>query len=264
MTDEERLHEEDLQRIRGFRMIDDDFMNACLADNLKATGLILRIVLGDDSIEVTDVKTQYLVKSLTGRDVWLDVRAKDARGRLMNIEIQRDDKGAGRKRARYHSSVLDSNWLKPGQDFNDLPESYVIFITENDVFGGNLPIYHIERKIIELDDPFGDEEHIIYVNGANEDSKTELGKMVHDFMCTNPSDMYYEELAEKARYFKETDEGVKVMCKVIEDMRNETAWRTKVEDVKGMHAVGISKEQIAKAANLTIEQVEEIIGEKSA
>ena len=54
------------------------------------------------------------------------------------------------------------------------------------------------------------------------------------------------------------------MCKVLEDMRNQTAWNTKVEDVKGMDSVGIPKEQIAKAANLTIEQVEEILGEKSA
>ena len=35
--------------------------------------------------------------------------------------------------------------LKPGEDFKDLPETYVIFITENDVIGGNLPdIYNRE------------------------------------------------------------------------------------------------------------------------
>ena len=33
--DKERLHEEDLQRIRGFRLIDDDFMNACFDDNIE-------------------------------------------------------------------------------------------------------------------------------------------------------------------------------------------------------------------------------------
>ena len=265
MTDEERQHEEDLQRIRDFRLIDDDFMNACLMDNLPATELILRIVLEDAGITVTDVKTQYLIKSLTGRDVWLDVKAKDVRGRRLNIEIQRDDRGAGRKRARYHSSVLDSHLLKPGQDFDDLPETYVIFITENDVLGGNKPIYHIERKIAEMDnDVFGDEEHIIYVNGASEGGETELGKLMHDFKCTEPDEMFFKELAEKPRYFKKTVEGVSCMCKALEDMRNQTAWNTKVEVVKGMDSVGIPKEQIAKAANLTIEQVEEILGEKSA
>ena len=149
MTEQERQHEEDLQRIRGFRLMDDDFMNACLQDNPEDTEFILRIILGDDKIKVTDAKTQYLVKSLTGRDVCLDVKAEDANGRQMNIEIQRDDRGAARKRARYHSSLLDSNILKSGQDFDDLPETYVIFITENDVLGGDLPIYHIERFTVQ-------------------------------------------------------------------------------------------------------------------
>ena len=265
MTDEERRHEEDLQRIRGFRLMDDDFMSACLADNPEDTELILRIILDDKGIVVTESKTQYLIKSLSGRDVWLDVKAKDAKGRHINIEIQRDDRGAGRKRARYHSSVMDSSILKSGQDFDELPETYVIFITENDVLGGDLPIYHIERHIVELDnDPFGDEEHIVYVNGANEDSETELGKLMHDFRCTNPDDMFFKELAKKPRYFKETDEGVKAMCKVIEEMRNQTVWDTKVDDVRGLHSEGVSKETIAKALNLTIEQVNEILGEQSA
>ncbi|MEE3496508.1 MAG: PD-(D/E)XK nuclease family transposase [Butyrivibrio sp.] len=265
MTEQERLHEEDLQRIRGFRLMDDDFMNVCLENNPEDTELILRIILGDGSLKVIDSKTQYLIKSLKGRDVWLDVKAEDANGRQMNIEIQRDDRGAARKRARYHSSIMDSNIMKPGQDFDDLPETYVIFITENDVLGGDLPIYHIERHIVEMDnDPFGDEEHIIYVNGANEDSETELGKLMHDFKCTNPDDMFFKELAKRPRYFKETDEGVKAMCKVIEDMRNQTVWNTKVEVVKGMIEIGLSHEQIAKAAKLTVEQVKEIAGEKSA
>ena len=265
MTEQERLHEEDLQRIRGFRLMDDDFMNVCLENNPEDTELILRIILGDGSLKVIDSKTQYLIKSLKGRDVWLDVKAEDANGRQMNIEIQRDDRGAARKRARYHSSIMDSNILKPGQDFDDLPETYVIFITENDVLGGDLPIYHIERHIVEMDnDPFGDEEHIIYVNGANEDSETELGKLMHDFKCTNPDDMFFKELAKRPRYFKETDEGVKAMCKVIEDMRNQTVWNTKVEVVKGMIEIGLSHEQIAKAAKLTVEQVKDIAGEKSA
>ena len=210
MTDEERRHEEDLQRIRGFRLMDDDFMSACLADNPEDTELILRIILDDKGLVVTESKTQYLIKSLSGRDVWLDVKAKDAKGRHMNIEIQNDDRGATPKRARYHSSVLDSSILKSGQEFDDLPETYVIFITENDVLRGNQPIYHIDRRVAEMDfDPFGDQEHIIYVNAAKDNSETELGKLMHDFKCINPDDMYFKKLAEKPRYFKETDEGAR-------------------------------------------------------
>ena len=38
---------------------------------------------------------------------------------------------------------LDANALLSGNDTEQLPETYVIFITENDVLGRNKPIYHI-------------------------------------------------------------------------------------------------------------------------
>ena len=129
--DREQQHQEDLQRIRGFRLIDDDFLNACFDDNIECTELILRIILGKPDIVVKRVKTQKVMKNLLGRDIWLDIDATDSKDNELNIEVQRADKGAGRKRARYHSSILDAHLLKAGEDFNALPETYVIFLKLN-------------------------------------------------------------------------------------------------------------------------------------
>lgn len=260
----EQQYQEDLQRIRGFRLIDDDFMNACFDGNIEGTELILRIILGRSDITVKRVETQKLMKNLLGRDVWLDIDAVDSDNAEIDIEIQRADKGADRKRARYHSSIMDAHLLQPNGDFKDLPETYVIFITENDVIGGNLPIYTIERQITNMGQPFADGEHIVYVNGADKNSATELGKLMHDFFCTNPDDMHFKQLADKVRYFKEDERGVAAMCKVMEDMRNETAWKTKAESVLRWLDMGLSYEQIAKGEGLTIEQVREIAGAKDA
>lgn len=210
------------------------------------------------------VETQKLMKNLLGRVIWLDIDATDSNNIEYDIEVQRADKGADRKRARYHSSILDAHLLKPNEDFSNLPETYVIFITENDVIGKDKPIYTIERQITNIEEPFNDGEHIIYVNGANKDSATELGKLMHDFFCTDPDDMHFKELADKVRYFKEDEKGVAAMCKVMEDMRNETAWNTKVESVLRWIEMGLSLEQIAKGEGLTLEQVKEIAGQKSA
>ena len=54
------------------------------------------------------------------------------------------------------------------------------------------------------------------------------------------------------------------MCKVMEDMRNETAWLTKAESVLRWLDMGLSPEQIAKGEDLTVEQVKEIAGQKSS
>ena len=87
-------------------------------------------------------------------------------GKQYNIEIQRADRGAGGKRARYHSSLIDVNVTEPGDKLENLAETYVIFITERDVMGDGLPIYHINRVVEETGKKFQDEAHIIYVNGA--------------------------------------------------------------------------------------------------
>ena len=262
--EKEKQHQEDLQRLRGLRLIDDDFMNACFDGFTDGAELLLRIILNKPDLRVKSVKTQRRMKNLIGRDICLDIDADDDAGKEYNIEVQRVDKGADRKRARYHSSILDAHLLQPGDDFSNLPETFVIFITENDVIGNGKPIYSIERRIDDTDELFDDGEHIIYVNGADKDASTELGKLMHDFFCTDPDDMHYRELADKVRYFKEDEKGVAVMCKVMEDMRKESKWEQIVASVLRWLAMGLSYEQIAKGEGITLEQVHEIAGMKKA
>ena len=158
------------------------------------------------------------------------------------VEIQRSDYGAGVKRARYNSNLIDANVTEPGEQYEALNESYVIFITENDVLGKGLPTYHIERMVAETGDPFGDEEHIIYVNSQIKD-ETSLGKLMHDFACIEAKDMYYQLLADRFRYFKEDEKGVAVMCKTMEDMRNEARAEGKAEGSKE-NAISVAREII--------------------
>ena len=145
--------------------------------------------------------------------------------------------------------------LKKGEEFDKLPETFVIFITENDVIGKGLPLYRIERCILETDELFDDGSHILYVNGAYRDD-TPLGKLMHDFSCTQPSDMNYGILAERARYFKESKEGVAIMCKAMEDMRNQTLKDGMMDVAKRMLADGtLSLEKIAEYSGLSIDEV---------
>lgn len=158
--------------------------------------------------------------NLLKRSVKLDILAVDSGMRRYNIEIQRADAGAGKKRARFYSGMMDANFLDKGTDWNDLPETYVIFITENDVVGRGEPLYEVERCYLKTGESFGDGSHIIYVNGAYR-GETPVGRLMHDFFCTDPGDMYYKSLSDRVRFFKKEKEGVAIMCKMIEDMRNE-------------------------------------------
>lgn len=257
-------HQEDLQRLRAFRLLDDDFFTKCFDGNTECIQLVLRIVLDKPDLSVVDVRTQVFVENLLNRSVRLDVLATDQVGRKFNIEIQRADKGAGRRRARYNSSMMDANLLKKGEDFESLPETFVVFITENDVIGKGRPVYPIERCFIDTGEKFEDGSHILYVNGAYRD-ETPIGKLMHDFACTDPSDMYYPVLAEQARFFKESEEGIAVMCKAMEDMRKQTL-------EEGMRAVALrmlelgknSLDEISIVSGLSLDEVKKLNEDKSA
>ena len=251
----EQKHNEDLQRLKELRLLDDDFMTKCFDGNSECMELVLQIVLNKQDLKVIDVRTQVFVENLLNRSVRLDVLATDSTGKFYNCEVQRSDKGAGRKRARYNSSMLDANVLKKGQDFDKLPETFVIFITENDVIGKGWPLYRIERCILGADELFDDGSHIVYVNGTYRD-ESPLGMLMHDFSCTQPSDMHYKILAERARYFKESKEGIAIMCKAMEDMRNQTLKEGMIEVAKRMLADGaLSFEKIAEYSGLSIDEV---------
>ena len=203
-----------MKLLQGFRLLDDDFMSKVFEDK-ECAQLLLHIILEREDLIVQEVRGQYCIKNLQGRSVRLDILAIDQDGKHYNIEIQRRDEGADAHRARYNSSLLDANLTHPGDRYGDLRETYVIFITERDVLKAGLPIYHIDRMIQETGTPFGDGSHIIYVN-AQHKNDTPLGKLMHDFACTQAEDMHYPILAERVRYFKENVKGATTMCREVE------------------------------------------------
>lgn len=180
----EQLREETLAKISEFKLMDDTYMSAFFNDQPELIQFVLRIIMKMDKLVVKSARTQKPLKNIHGRSITLDVDAVDENGIEYNIEVQQENSGAKPKRARYYSSLIDSNSLLPGDDFNKLPETYVIFITSKDYWKLGLPIYSIDRYIKEAEmKPFGDESHIIYVNGDyNDDSP--IGKLMHDFKCT--------------------------------------------------------------------------------
>ena len=260
----DQKHEEDLQRLRGFRLLDDDFLTKCFEGDTASIELVLQIVLEKPDLKVLDVRTQVFVENLLNRSVRLDILAMDSTGAKLNVEVQRSDKGAGRKRARYNSSMMDANLLKKGEDFDKLPETWVIFITENDVMGKGLPLYPIERCFLGTGERFEDGSHILYVNGAYR-GDTPIGKLMHDFSCTDAADMYYGTLADRVRFFKESKEGIEIMCRAMEDMRNQTLKEGAINSAKRMLADGIlTLEKIAEYAGLPLDEVKKLKAERTA
>jgi hypothetical protein len=246
--------------IDGLTLFDDDLMSRVFDKNIEATELLLRIIL-ERKIKVISVNGQEEMKNAAvgGRNITLDVHALDENGEKMDIEVQGNSEGAHIRRARYHSSVLDSRMLKEGQEFKEIKDSYVIFIYKRDKFQEGLPLYHIDRYVRETGKLFEDGSHIIYVNG-NYKGDDEIGHLMQDFHQTDPDNMHYKELSQGVRHFKEVEEGRDTMCEAVQEYAKEYAKTEKAELVENfMKNMNLTLKQALDAAGIQGEEREAII-----
>ena len=267
----EQRYERYKEKIKHFTIMNDIFMRNVLKET-SCTEYILQVIMNKKELKVIDQTLQKDYKNLQGRSAILDCVAKDAENNFFNVEIQGENDGASPKRARYHCGLLDMNLLNPGDLFDNLPETYVIFITKNDVLGYNQPISHIQRRIKETEDIFQDRQHILYVNSKKQDD-TELGRLMHDLHCKEADKMYSNALSARVQQLKETTEGVNQMCQELEEIYNEGEQsgflrgeqsgelKKARETTLALLEMGMSVKQIAKAVNLSVETIQHWISE---
>ncbi len=204
--------------IKNLRLIDDDFMKIVFEKNNRLVEFILKLILNKNKLKVIELILQKEIKNVVQKSVILDIYVVDENNNYYNIEIQKQNIGASSKRARYNSSMLDTILLEKGMKTNSLSNSFVIFITEHDIFAKKQPIYKFERVNTETNDKLNDGSYIIYVNGEYRDPSTPIGKLMHDFHCKDPNEMYYEEIKKSVKYYKEAEEGRNNMCKIFEEI----------------------------------------------
>ena len=156
--------------------------------------------------------------------------------------MQRESFGAVPQRARYHLGMIDSKHFPAGvKDYKQLNDAYVIFITETDVLGYDLPIYNIGRTIKENGQDFKDGSHIIYVNGAKRHENTALSILMHDFFCKDAKDIKNTVLANRVRHFKQDDLG---------DGMNKLSLTMKELEITLKNSIEVNKELKEEMRNL--------------
>ena len=251
--------------IKNFTLMSDIFMRNVFKQR-ECLEYVLQVIMEKPDLRVIDQVIQKDYKNLQGRSAIMDCIARDSEDKQFNVEIQQDNEGASPKRARYHSGLMDMNTLNPGQDFDELPESYVVFITRDDILGYGLPIYHINKKIEELNKNFQDEAHIIYVNSRKQED-TELGRLMHDLHCKNADEMHSPVLAKRVHELKDTRKGVELMCHEMEKIYSEGMengekrgeLKAKKETALSMAEEGMDIKKIARLVNTSEKDVKQWI-----
>ena len=266
---------------KNSNLFTDKFFSLCLKNkDFNPMQYLIRLFLNNDKIVITNVVGQYQIISSGGKVVILDAYGEEIKTVetidpktqekttkkikiRYNIEIQKVSAGANPKRARYYSATLDTEFLGEKQDYKDLTESYVIFITEHDVFKKGKIIYSIDRFIEWKDDngnvegreAFNDGAHIMYVNASLKGKKnlpkeqlTELERALHDLHCKDYNDMYCEELREPVKYLKDTKEGEIFMLDLFEQAIKDAEERGRKEAEKELKEAEKAKKIAEKQA----------------
>ena len=205
--------------LKDAALADNVVMEVCLHENIECAALMLRVILKRDDLVVESVTVQRTLPNLYGHSARLDILASDTTGRLYDIEIQVSGTLAELiLRSRAYSALLDMHQLRPGKDYRELRDHWVIFIVDRDIFGLGLPLYRVERCVLgegegvgEVFRLFGDGTHIVFVNGARRNDGTPLSLLLRDIFCPDPTRMHYRELREALARHKTVDGGSKEM-----------------------------------------------------
>ena len=254
---------EEVKRIvMGLCPIDDECMKVIFKNNNPLAEYVLRIILNRSDLIVEKCEVKYELDDFGSHRVFLDVFARDNEGKPYSVEIRRIDSGVFAKRARYHSAALDITSASTAKKLSEIPDSYMIFITENDIFNGNCPRYHMDRVIVETNELFQDGAHIIYLNGAYQDVESAIGKLIHDFSCRSAEDMLCQPIAEVIKKYKNTYECLDV-CKAVEEygmkQRNEGVQEGIAKSIMRVINQGkLSYDEIAEGFDVPVDEVRKL------
>lgn len=94
----------------------------------------------------------------------MDVFADDEAGTVYDVEMQTTNKGNLPRRSRYYQGQIDVFDLEPGEDYNRLRDSYIIFICTFDPFGEDLYRYLYQTYCRESDSFLEDGAYKVFLN----------------------------------------------------------------------------------------------------
>ena len=214
---------------QGYQMNLSDFaLFLSVMQNKRAYECTLSIILGEPELELEEVKVEQVILNKLGkRAIRLDAWAKDRHGRLYNLEMQNDSKSDNiPKRSRFYQGLLDTPILKSGKEtkYRELPDSIIIFITQEDIWGQNLARNTFMEQCEEMKGLYlGDGTTKIFLNMTSENGSQELVSLLQymkDTRLENPriivKDERIIELDRIVKEVKESEEWEVVQMNIME------------------------------------------------
>ncbi len=217
----------------------DSFLFAAVmleGDNCKD---VLSCVLGMEIERVEVSAEKSIVYHPEYHGVRLDVFAKGAGGTHFNVEMQIVQQKL-QKRSRYYHAQMDMEMLTSGKSYEELPDTYVIFICDYDPIGLSKYRYTVKAVLEEENEySYRDGRHTIFLNtkGTNESEVPKqlvnflhfMGASLQDSMKEYDDDLV-KKLQQTVKYIKR-DREMEERYMLLEELMDEEYSKGKDEGI---------------------------------
>ena len=199
--------EELLKQIQAMNLFDDIFTSVVFKDEGACLHLV-RQLMQNPKLNIIAFRTQDTIPMLISKSPRLDITAEDDKGTLYEIEIQRLEEPAPARRVRYYSSVMDSELLRKGVSYDKLPEVYLFYISEEDIWRNGQTVYKVQQSLSlgKKQIPYDNGLHTIYVN-AEIDDGSNIAKLMQYLKTAKAGDTSQGALSAHVNYLKSPEGG---------------------------------------------------------
>ena len=249
--------------------LQDDFMFCKVMQNESLCKRLIEMILSDTIGKITYISIQHNINTYEqAKSVRFDVLVQTENGKFYDVEMQVSNEKNIPKRMRFYQAAIDISFLDKGNFYNDLNESFIIFICLFDVIGKNRPVYTfenlcIEDKNISLQD--GTKKVIINAEAFKNTKDKELKEFL-EYLKTGKAKSDFtrriEEMIQTVKQNEQARQEYRLMSTFEMDARykgfSEGAYSTKKETAKLMKNRGYPISEILLMTGLPESEIEKL------
>ena len=243
----------------------DDFMFCKTMQNPKLCKKLIEMILFDTIGKIAYISIQHNINTYEqAKSVRFDVLVQTENGKFYDVEMQVSNEKNIPKRMRFYQAAIDISFLDKGNFYNDLNDSFIIFICTFDAIGKNKPVYTFENicledKNISLQD--GTKKIIINAEAFKNAKDKELKEFLEYLKIGTTKSEFTREIEAMIQTIKKNEQArqeYRLMSTFEMDAREKGAYDKSIETAKLMKLKNFDIALIKEITGLPETEIEEL------
>ena len=239
----------------------DDFMFCKVMQNEGLCKKLIEMILSDTIGKITYISIQHAINTYEqAKSIRFDVLVQTENSKFYDVEMQVSNERNIPKRMRFYQAAIDISFLDKGNSYNNLNDSFIIFICLFDVIGKNRPIYTFENICIEdKNTPLQDGTKKIIINAeAFTNTENKDLKEFLEYLKTGKAKNEFTRGIEKMIQTVKQNEQARQEYRLMSTFEMDITDKTKRETAKNMKMEKLDISLIRKITGLPIEEIEKL------